>query len=77
MDILWSLLSLRRKYHFYARIDQSGICQAFKRCRQAPAGNGWVEIVEENCSWLGRPLPAGARLHSAPRQSAPRELLSI
>lgn len=75
MDFLWSLFSLRHKHRCYALVDQTGVCQAFKRCRQAPAGSGWVEIIEENLSWLGRPLPTSARLHgAASRSTAPRML---
>ncbi|WP_426140942.1 hypothetical protein [Pseudomonas sp. DWP3-1-2] len=77
MDFLWSLFSPRRKYRHYARVDQSGVCRAFKHCRQAPTGHEWVEIVEENCTWLGRPLPAHARLHRAAGRSAARAMLII
>ncbi|OCR25015.1 hypothetical protein AFK24_10960 [Pseudomonas syringae] len=77
MDFLWSMFSLRRQYRHYARVDQSGICQAFKRCRQAPAGSEWVEIVEENLSWLGAPLPANARRQRAARRSAAHRLLTV
>ena len=77
MDFLWSLFSPRRQYRHYARVDHSGICQAFKRCRQAPAGSEWVEIVEENLSWLGAPLPANARQQRAARRSAVQRMLTV
>lgn len=62
MDFLWSFFNSRRTYRHYASVDASGICRAFKQCRQQPEGHQWVEITEQRLSWLGQPLPATARV---------------
>lgn len=77
MDFLWSLFSLRRRYRHYARVDQNGICLSFKHCARPPCGQGWVEILEPNLSWLQRPLPSTARVTSRSRAITARQLLSI
>lgn len=74
MDFLWSLFSPRRQYRHYARLDQAGICRAFKQCSQAPEGQGWVQITEQQLAWLGQPLPASARMTRAAKPSGGRRL---
>jgi hypothetical protein len=74
MDFFWSLFSPRPTYRHYARVDQSGICLAFKHCSQPPAGQGWIEVHEQNLSWLNQPLPANARLINRTRQPAAQQL---
>ncbi|MCI8209694.1 hypothetical protein AUC61_09105 [Pseudomonas sp. S25] len=74
MDFIWSLFSSRPKYRHYARIDQIGICRAFKQCSQPPVGQGWVEVAEQNLSWLNQPLPLTARLVRRSGQPAARQL---
>ncbi|HEX8594938.1 MAG TPA: hypothetical protein VF682_16975 [Pseudomonas sp.] len=77
MDFLWSLFSSRRMYRHYARVDKFGVCRAFKHCRQAPVGQEWIEIVEQNVAWLDRPLPANARRQRAASQSHARRMLTV
>jgi hypothetical protein len=74
MDFFLSLFSSRRKYRHYARIDQAGLCLAFKQCNQPPVGQGWVEVAEQNLSWLNKTLPANARLIRRANQPAARQL---
>jgi hypothetical protein len=74
MDFFWSLFSSRSKCRLYARVDQSGICRAFKQCSQPPLGHGWVEIVEQNLAWLDQPLPISARSTGRTRQPETRQL---
>ncbi|MFJ3486401.1 hypothetical protein ACIPL1_23810 [Pseudomonas sp. NPDC090202] len=77
MDFLWSLFSLRRRHRHYARLDQHGVCLAFKHCATPPQGHDWVEISEPHLSWLHRPLPASARISRPERAITARRLLSI
>lgn len=75
MDFLWTLFSFRQHRH-YARVDQDGICRAFKHCIKPPAGHDWVEINESRLCWLNQPLPATARVVRAPARSRRRPLLT-
>ena len=77
MDFLWSLFSPRSRYRHYARLNQNGVCLAFKHCSVKPLGNDWVEICEPALSWLHHPLPAGARVSAPTRALGTRQLLSI
>ncbi|KQQ50800.1 hypothetical protein ASF84_21270 [Pseudomonas sp. Leaf127] len=70
MEFLRSLFSARHALCHYARLDQAGVCRAFKHCRQAPEGKDWVQVTEQRLAWLGQPLPASARI--APRASRSR-----
>ncbi len=62
MASLWTLLLQRPRHACYARLDSEGNCLAFKHCTQPPADGGWVQVSESCLSWLGRPLPASARM---------------
>lgn len=62
MNFIWSLFNSRPQYRHYARINPMGICLAFKQCDKPPVGQGWVEVTEQNLSWLNQPLPSNARL---------------
>ncbi|HGA2316627.1 TPA: hypothetical protein ACIRVE_001155 [Pseudomonas putida] len=62
MASLWTLLCQRPRHNAYARLDADGKCLAFKQCRQAPSGSGWVRIGEIQLAWLGHELPAEARV---------------
>ena len=70
MDFFWSLFNPRRHDRHFARVDASGICCAFKQCRQPPVGQEWVEISEPKLSWLGQTLPASARVTQRPVRSS-------
>lgn len=74
MDFIWSLFSERPTYRHYARVDNTGICRAFKQCSQPPVGQEWVEVAEQNLSWLNQPLPFNARLIRQAGQPAARHL---
>jgi hypothetical protein len=76
VDFLWSLL-LRRRYRHYARLDQYGMCLAFKHCAARPQGDDWVEISEIRLTWLNQPLPASARVRPRLRAITARQMLSI
>ena len=77
MDFIWSLFSPRPSYRLYARIDQAGVCHAFKQCIQQPAGKDWVEVREQNLSWLDQPLPTDARLTNRARQPGVQQLRTV
>ncbi|MHC6227342.1 hypothetical protein ACYU03_21635 [Pseudomonas sp. X10] len=62
MASLWTLLFHRPRHNSYVRLDAEGNCLAFKQCTQPPASSGWVQVNETNLGWLGRPLPASARV---------------
>ncbi|MFJ3075393.1 MULTISPECIES: hypothetical protein [Pseudomonas] len=64
MASFWTLLFQRPRDNCYARLDDQGKCLAFKQCRQPPGGSGWVQIGEIHLAWLGRELPAEARVCS-------------
>jgi hypothetical protein len=74
MDFLWSLFNSRRNDRHFARVDASGICHAFKQCRQPPQGQDWVEITEQKLCWLGNPLPNSARVIPRPERISPLRL---
>lgn len=65
MSFLRSLLFPSPALQCYALLDARGHCRAFKECRQAPAGPGWVAVTEIRLNWLGAPLPASARVSVA------------
>ncbi|KPB74991.1 hypothetical protein ACKUFS_00795 [Pseudomonas cannabina] len=62
MNLFRSLFSARRQFRHYARVDQAGICRAFKHCAQRPGGAEWVEVSEQRLTWLNQPLPFSARV---------------
>ncbi|PYG96929.1 hypothetical protein CVV67_30325 [Arthrobacter stackebrandtii] len=62
MASLWTLLFQRPRHTDYARLDAQGKCLAFKQCSQVPSGSGWVQVSEIQLAWLGRELPADARV---------------
>ncbi|HDS1757885.1 MULTISPECIES: hypothetical protein [Pseudomonas] len=62
MASLWTLLFQRPRHNTYARLDGDGNCLGFKQCSQPPGSNGWVQVKEIQLAWLGRPLPANARV---------------
>lgn len=62
MASLWTLLFHRPRHSTYARLDNNGICLGFKQCSVPPAGSAWVLVSEAQLAWLGRPLPASARV---------------
>ncbi|MFJ4348341.1 hypothetical protein [Pseudomonas sp. NPDC089401] len=64
MASLWNQLFQRPRDNAYARLDSQGKCLAFKQCSQPPSGSGWVQIGEIQLAWLGRELPAEARVCS-------------
>ena len=77
MASLWTLLFQRPRHNAYARLDAQGKCLAFKQCSQAPSGSGWVQVGEIQLAWLGRELPADARVCArASRHWQPRMRLA-
>lgn len=62
MASLWTLLFQRPRHNTYARLDGQGKCLAFKQCSQVPSGSGWAQVGEIQLAWLGRELPADARV---------------
>ncbi|WP_097088591.1 MULTISPECIES: hypothetical protein [unclassified Pseudomonas] len=59
---LLALLGLITPPRHYALLDAHGLCTAFCSSGRAPAGPGWVQTSEIRLHWLGRPLPASARV---------------
>ncbi|WP_295471481.1 hypothetical protein [uncultured Pseudomonas sp.] len=76
MSFFRSLFSARPAPRHFARLDESGICRAFKHCSHAPQGGEWVEVNEQRLAWLGQPLPASARITPRAARSALRLLLA-
>ncbi|MFV3388412.1 hypothetical protein ACNFCJ_23900 [Pseudomonas sp. NY15364] len=60
--LLRRLFSHARPMRHFALIDDRGVCCALRQMQEHPIQAGWVEIREPSISWLGAPLPAGARL---------------
>ncbi|WGL64405.1 hypothetical protein QDX81_05605 [Pseudomonas sp. CW003PS] len=60
--LLRRLFSRARPMRHFALIDGQGICRALRQMQEQPSQAGWVEVREPNPSWLGAPLPAGARI---------------
>ncbi|WP_194789902.1 hypothetical protein [Pseudomonas sp. UFMG81] len=62
MASLWTLLFRRPRHLTYARLDHDGTCLGFKQSSLAPTSDAWVQVSEANLAWLGRTLPASARV---------------
>ncbi|MGG2399033.1 hypothetical protein ACJRW5_19010 [Pseudomonas sp. SH1-B] len=60
--LLRRLFSRSRPMRHFALLDAQGHCRALRQMQEHPAQPGWVEVSEPNASWLGAPLPAGARM---------------
>lgn len=60
--LLRRLLNRSRPMRHFALIDGQGICRALRQMQEHPSQPGWVEVCEPSISWLGSPLPAGARI---------------
>lgn len=60
MRFLSSMFKKTQRYRHFARLDNQGICIAFKSCRAAPANGDWVEVERVNLCLLGKPLPGNA-----------------
>ncbi|MFA7822665.1 hypothetical protein [Aeromonas dhakensis] len=60
--LLRRLFSRPRPMRHFALIDDRGRCCALRQMQEHPIQAGWVEVREPNVSWLGAPLPAGARI---------------
>ena len=76
MKHFWSLFTARREFRHFARVDQAGICRAFKHCAERPVNAEWVEITEPHLAWLNQPLPAHARVSRQPSRPTARRLLT-
>jgi len=76
MNLFWSLFTARRQHRHYARVDNNGVCRAFKHCAERPLGNEWVEVAEPRHTWLNQPLPANARVAPRNVRSTGRQLLT-
>lgn len=76
MASLWTLLFQRPRHTAYARLDAQGKCLAFKQCSQAPRGIDWVQISEIQLAWLGRELPAEARVCARAKRRWHQRLLA-
>ncbi|AHG42527.1 hypothetical protein N018_20765 [Pseudomonas syringae CC1557] len=76
MNLFQSLFSARRQFRHYARVDQAGICRAFKHSAQRPSGVEWVEVTEQRLAWLNQPLPASARAAQPRMRSTRGQLLT-
>lgn len=75
MFSLRSLFTARPRLRTFAYVDAAGRCQAFQCSAQAPLGLGWIEVREQQLSWLNQPLPAQAKiLASAPHRAAGQAL---
>lgn len=62
MFSLRSLLAPRRPHRLFVLLDDSHLCRAFHSAAQAPQGSGWVEVNEQQLTWLHQPLPDSARI---------------
>jgi hypothetical protein len=60
--LLRRLFSRSRPLRHFALLDAQGICRALRQMQEQPGQAGWVEVSEPSLSWLGAPLPAGARI---------------
>ncbi|MCH5570654.1 hypothetical protein [Pseudomonas syringae] len=76
MNLFRSLFTARPQHRHYARIDQAGVCRAFKHCAQRPTGVEWVEVTEQRLIWLNQPLPASARVTQRSERSPRGQLLT-
>ncbi|TFZ33458.1 hypothetical protein EWW49_31155 [Pseudomonas syringae] len=76
MTLFRSLFTPRTQHRPYARLEQAGICRAFKHCAPRPTGVEWVEVPEQRISWLNRPLPARARVTQRSERSTRGQLLT-
>jgi hypothetical protein len=76
MTSLWTQLFQRPRHNAYARLDADGKCLAFKQCSQAPRGIYWVQISEIQLAWLGRELPAEARVCARAKRRWHQRLLA-
>ncbi|MCY1447132.1 hypothetical protein D9M71_637360 [compost metagenome] len=70
MKSIWAWMFPQLANRSFARLDGNGRCQAFKQCRELPAGAGWVEVNEIRLQWLNQFLPVSARV--VPRRTPER-----
>ena len=57
---MFANLFARRRY--YAQLDAQGVCVAVWALSQQPQQGCWVEVNELQPRWIGKPLPAAARI---------------
>ncbi|WP_333984401.1 hypothetical protein [Ectopseudomonas khazarica] len=60
--LLHRLFGRSRPMRHFALLDAQGCCRALRQVQEHPSQPDWVEVSEPNASWLGAPLPAGARV---------------
>ncbi|TBU89711.1 hypothetical protein [Phytopseudomonas dryadis] len=53
-------LAAQPRPRIFARLDEHGICRAFRLSAQAPGSAHWREVNEQRLSWLDKPLPDSA-----------------
>lgn len=57
---MFANLFTRRRY--YAQLNAQGVCVAVWALSQQPQHGYWVEVSELQPRWIGKPLPATARV---------------
>ena len=60
MRALLQKIASARNPRIFARLDEQGICRAFRQSAQPPGPAGWHEVNEQRLCWLGAPLPKSA-----------------
>jgi len=60
MRALLQKIASARNPRIFARLDEQGICRAFRQSAQPPGPAGWHEVNEQRLTWLGAPLPKSA-----------------
>lgn len=68
MSRLQHLFRRRRQRHFVL-LDEQGLCRALRQCCEPPMENRWIEVSSTSPAWLGRPLPACARISRVSQSS--------
>lgn len=56
------LASLFKRHRCYAQLNTEGVCVAIWELKQQPTTGYWVEVNELQPRWIGKPLPAAARV---------------
>lgn len=62
MLFLLSLFNARQPMRHFVLLDTQERCCALRHSREQPNSGNWVEVGETCISWLGHPLPTGARI---------------
>ena len=63
------LNALFKRRRCYAQLSPQGLCLALWELNDSPRQGHWVEVCEMEPRWIGKPLPASARVIRTARRN--------